>query len=743
MPVDEFGREIKGLPQPSPSGNHSGHHYGPPSNQFGVPQHAAPPPVFHHHGPWRRDSLPLSSNTNSSVGGGGHNKPSRKAHPSERYVDQPLLCGYVWKDQQKEKQTDENTTEVDDSAYEEYKNKYCLNYVRSFFNKHLDDSWFRNRYSPLARKHWLEQEQARAAAEALVISESVQACLDQRKVKTDYPIAFVDKAFLGKGTKTGFRKRKHGESEDPNTSSIPESHLMSVPEGKKMLTISEVPPRVNEDQLLAAFTDRCQIKSLDPSTVSVYSSSPQIKSKNMPMERTVFMVADASVVDEITTQLAKQSSDLPVWQLDVECRDAYGRADYDHDGKGGAPPDGLAVPPRKEVVIVSTQGPRLDVKTLSASLSTKERIPRDREAATTIARALDTAWKIPEAHRLDKLLDRLDLTEPEVVLDVAIAYLRRVHIFSFYNGCARARCVGDVWMGRHPAATVHLRLENADELLAQDQPGAPEPETEPPAEGNVKQAEETGEKETNPSAEVGSADAVAAKDPVPDTKDMLVKRLDDSIDRALQECAVWLGEGLCDEKLLESAETIAEAEQEAERGWLKNHSVDDDGRARCSFHFCRKLFKDRSFLHKHLLKKHKEYLHAEQAKVHDSYMMQAWDEEESRIVPMILVDCGQKFGLRPGRVTGVEPTCEDPEPTLWKIEEERMAIEAANRQRKAELRAQRWEVRAEQGDTGPAPRPSSGFVDVDDMPEEKVEMSFENVAVPTVPKKKKKKRKLL
>ncbi len=39
--------------------------------------------------------------------------------------------------------------------------------------------------------------------------------------------------------------------------------------------------------------------------------------------------------------------------------------------------------------------------------------------------------------------------------------------------------------------------------------------------------------------------------------------------------------------------------------------LDEDGRVRCSLHFCHKLFKDRAFLLKHLLKKQSNQLRAE------------------------------------------------------------------------------------------------------------------------------------
>jgi hypothetical protein len=448
--------------------------------------------------------------------------------------------------------------------------------------------------------------------------------------------------------------------------------------------------------------------------------------------------------------------------LDVECSDPYGRLEYDADGKGGAPADGLAVPPRKTVVLVSAPLPPetlQNVKVLSAALSSKERIPRDKEAACLIARALDVAKQIPRGCRLDDVLEQLfanasssntttdDSTatseQPTLVedmLDVSIAYLRRVHLFSLYNGCTMADSVADVLAGKHPVSTIHVRLQNADEIL------------EAAKDDDLPRAVTTTRTDADKNDSAASVSA---------TKDLLVQRLDDSIAKALENCNVWVNSSSSDDSDPDVA-AIQEAEVEAEETWLEQHSsLDDDSRARCRFHFCHKLFKDSSFLHKHLLKKHVEYATAEKAKCHDAFMMKQWDAVSHRPVPDVLVDCGSIFGLVPVMVQGQVPDAEDPEPALWTKEEERRKRESDNRQRGDEMRQQRNQQRQQQqpqgggefggnneenrgSSGGGGPRPEKGFVDVDDMKEEKMEVSFDNVEIPAVaPKRKKKKRKLL
>ena len=332
-----------------------------------------------------------------------------------------------------------------------------------------------------------------------------------------------------------------------------------------------------------------------------------------------------------------------------------------------------------------------------------------------------------------------------------------------------AEDVGSVLGGYHPAGTIHLRLKGADDILKKAKEenediydDLPMADGEDPKTKDVSNVEgalsggEDGSKEER-------VDAVSPSE----AKDMLVMRLDESIARALErikELCKNSSPFVVNESMDALASEIEALEEKSKKEWVDNHAlIDHDGRARCSFHFCKKLFKDRKFLQKHLLKKHPEFLKAEIAKCHDSYMMKWWDEEVCRPVPQILVDCGSTFGLVPSSVSGSDkPTASDPEPDLWREEQDlkrRMEEEEEmRRQRRAEVMelAERQRKNSEsRGETAGGPpmndsvdptfggggNRSSNFVDVDDMKDEKVELSFENVDVPIIPPKKKKKKK--
>ena len=68
--------------------------------------------------------------------------------------------------------------DAEDAAYREYNAKYCLNYVRTFFNHHLDDPWFRSRLSPLEAHRQAARERKRASAEACEIRREVAQSLE-------------------------------------------------------------------------------------------------------------------------------------------------------------------------------------------------------------------------------------------------------------------------------------------------------------------------------------------------------------------------------------------------------------------------------------------------------------------------------------------------------------------------------------------------------------------------------------
>jgi len=236
-----------------------------------------------------------------------------------------------------------------------------------------------------------------------------------------------------------------------------------------------------------------------------------------------------------------------------------------------------------------------------------------------------------------------------------------------------------------------------------------------------------------------------------------LRALDNKIMSALQKSRALSSQPdvIIDEETDAIAAEIARLQQDVQKMWIRNHTVmepsgKNDGQtvAKCSFHWCQKRFRDKSFLSKHLIKKHPEYLRAEQMTKHDEYMMLAWETSKSRPIPEVCIDCGPEFGImvRPVGGTFSHPTIEDPEPMLIMREEQRRreweAQQESERRRREEYERRRRDEE-ERSKRRQEQEKAFRFVDVDDVKVEKVDVDFQEVELPPEQPKKKKRRKKL
>jgi hypothetical protein len=644
------------------------------------------------------------------------NKETPLTNPSLKYVDGPLLCEFLWK---QEKEKNEDSVQ---ETYEEYRKRYCLNYIRSFFNKHLDDSWFRRLYSPGVQYQTRVQERQRRLSQAKAILDATQS----NTTRDD----FLTNVRLSGGIKGG---PQHHQSID-KLNRVRTSHLLAV----SAIHVTDIPHFVTDSQILNALheamyltDDEHERHNNQDNALELFPTSNLSMVPHTILQRDVIVVGNAKSFSNILHKLRKSSkvavprkhSEKEPLLLEVECSDPYGREQVDNNNN---PNDSILLRsnyPLKATVQLEPLDETSSLRTivLSAAVSSETRIEPDKEAAITIAMALDAKLGMEDVG-IQKILESLSSSNPslspEMMLDVAIAYLRRVHLFCFYTA-ESCHNFADFLIKHN---VIYLRLENADAIL------------------KASCTDQVGENDANNTNDNNINDILE--------NDLLVQRLDKALSMALEQSQEWEAQDYFQD-VKQAAMEIQQLEKEAESDWLRDHCIlDDDNRARCAFRFCHKLFKDVSFLYKHLLKKHKEYLLAEQAKCHDAYMMQNWDGAEERLcVPPILVDCGARFGTVSTPIFGRDPDCVDPEPELWKREEEfreqREKREAAHHPSSSRPFGSSRPRDPEM--TAPPPQlPPRVFVDVDDMKEEKVELNFENIEVPEpVIQKKKKRRKLL
>lgn len=798
----------------------------------------------------------------------------RENHPSQAYTDGPLLCQFVWHKEQsqlksekqqvnasqqlvankdlnqeqiheiagKEVNSDSNiessssmldsqskgfdhSNQKDDTDqdYLTYNKTYCLKYIRHFFNHHLDDMWFRQRYSPLEYRRFVEKERSRARIEAVEIMKEVDASLDEcnstnvneenepKSNSSNSIPSFVMHARLGGGVKSlsstdytdsssPSRKRKYSNSIDHpqndaiSDSGIPKSHLFSFLQNDSALYIMDVPNFVSDIHLYNALKEHSESDSFQIISgpvvggvcTSVQDSGNQFGellkaginnkiSNGHYLDRSVWVIFQThQEKEEVLASLMKyqghhsahhndyrnnerdhsqsKSFKYPkILELEIECSDPYGRTELDGDGRGGLLKEtkeagmneaASIVPIRHVLVFVSSYSAAQtqSLAVLSASISSKSRYSDDRKAAVDIAKRLDIARDIPVHSRLSSVLNKLfgndilkmlqpgdiesysDIIQIEQdVLDVTIAYLRRVHLFSFYNGCIASESIGSTLSGTHPTSTVHLRLHDADFILQKAREDNAEMYGDLAADNIVKSV---------PSD---------ANEP----KDMLVMRLDASIAKAIDVFSSVDESGFTNPFVVNEiidplASEIESMEEKKKTSWLQDHSlIDEDQRARCSFHFCRKLFKDAAFLTKHLLKKHGEHLRAEIAKCHDQYMMGWWEEDHQRPAPPVLVDCGPKFGLIECNLQEEkEPFVVDPEPELWLKEQERKRKKEEDENKYHASKEEKYDHSSSNIEESFR---NDNFDDVDNMKDERIELHFEHIQPSKKSKKKKKK----
>jgi len=90
---------------------------------------------------------------------------------------------------------------------------------------------------------------------------------------------------------------------------------------------------------------------------------------------------------------------------------------------------------------------------------------------------------------------------------------------------------------------------------------------------------------------------------------------------------------------------MREALAGSETNWqATNCSAEKGGRARCGYAWCKKLFKNDVFVHKHLSNKHPEYLKLHQdASVRRGPMRDAFDKDANKPLPFIMTDTGGKY----------------------------------------------------------------------------------------------------
>ena len=685
------------------------------------------------------------------------------------YVDAPMLSfdEFCYHEHTKNRNGEGEAPKPDDGGdkhplqdkYDDYRADFGTTILRSFFNVHIDDEWFRDIYSPLNLTTAVDVATKRAVDEAEVFIEEIEGKIGGGSGGDDGAV-WWSKYALSTGVSrppaaATKGKRKYSDASTPSPEApvnvTPVGHLNAYEivnkksDSTKTLQLEGVPPycsdKVLASQLKSIFNDydRDATKSPPPFTIisgRVNALSRLTKDKTYNRVCWVLFETD-EFYDEFVDACAYASASsggkgikslrYEGMRVKIAVEDLFGRKEVDGDNKGSEydPKNPTHEKPdfvRQTCAIAVKSFNERGAKLLEQESGSPEQILKDKDISLLIAAELDSLRGVPEKFSMKNLVEKMTSdssgdSAPTLVLDVCVAYLRRVHMYLFYDAhlCERE---GEM-----------LEVKTAIRR-------APEP---------------SGDKEEGAEAPViGSASTNST------ISTLRHQRLQKSLD-FLKGKSKQKEENLNarhSEEIDELSDNLKVEVEETKNIWLENHAKavpnEETGeeRYRCSFHFCKKLFKNRTFLDKHLLKKHPEFLAGEEAKAHDDFMKICWESAETRTcLPEVMVRI-PNFGIHPVPIKGTfsRPMIHDPHPAFAAEEEARAR---ANYEREEKRRREFEGDR--RGDLNVMDdRPVTTFVDADDLRDESKEVVFSSEKLdgvlkspPSEGKKKKKKKRRL
>lgn len=301
-------------------------------------------------------------------------------------------------------------------------------------------------------------------------------------------------------------------------------------------------------------------------------------------------------------------------------------------------------------------------------MSTESRIVFDKTRAVALATLLDADRGVPEDTNLAAILRGVATKEeggagqgeqknvtgnlPAAdVLDVAVAYLRRVHLFLYYSG-------------KHFLDEAQL-LSSSHSILGRSLPPAsvtvPDGNGDKENEGVEEKSVEVAEKETveAKSVEVAERETVeATSDSATAISDSVISEylgptnptivaLDTRVAEFIQIMETRVGQSkegaevelTADER---DAKAISEAQNKVISEIAGQNCIDmgENSKVRCAVSECKKLFKGKEFLQKHIQNKHPELVFERLVRIAEPYMLTRYEAVDitARLLPPVEIE---------------------------------------------------------------------------------------------------------
>lgn len=564
--------------------------------------------------------------------------------------------------------------------YEKYQQDYLLDFSEAFFRLSCGEEWFQDRYNPINIIAQEKESAQWAVQESLVVKNALQtdtkgfveACSLEPNVKPPVPPV----GFRGPNNTSTMERGEHdresdnerdGEDRGSSSTSSPSS---SVVAGR-------------------------QLEGLEDCTVfvtAIHACCPR------PVFRTAVLAILAGELSEPESALQPRRIlvSQPTWSPKV--MDRFERVAWIVMRTPEAARRAIDLLRGKEIRVPAPLSPQGDPVTaftfriqahhhsrrsthvLPDFLSIPARIQADLRRAIELAGLLDEDRGVPKDQTLLSLLSTPEVVEfvtsPAQALDVAVAYLRRVHFLAFY---AAKRCRDEAHLltlvptpsfralpynpepsdSTAPFHLLHVLGElqgdvksdglsgsgatNEEEAkgFADEIKGNEEEENEERESGRKRRLSDA-EEEAGGEQSAPSLSTSAGRRPVFSDRrlDALLETLRRQVSLKRERAQNPTIPGSMDE---EDAATLTIAQNVALEEEIKARChVEPDGRCRCCYEYCHKLFKSMDYLSKHLRTKHSDFALDVLLHIAIPYMRKRYEAEDltHRPLPPVEMEAG-------------------------------------------------------------------------------------------------------
>jgi len=651
-------------------------------------------------------------------------------------------------------QRDDAEPETFSRRYSEYRSHYGKEIIRRFFERSSDYAWFRDRYDPVELCGKVEARRAFAQGQAKVFKEeaseitmfdvATKASLDPRREAMEDEDEWEASFQFGSSYKAGNALQIWNIPPSATKSQVESQIHLALEDAANAAAAADGDPAEGDSS--SSFTlllaDAAQRKRFGFETEAWLLFDDPTKAENAEK-----VLADARLDIAVPPAVAMPVLPWPPKASHVKERAAKMKARECQERESFRPRA------KRSLVLASTSGvddfgrgarakryPRALCH--SDKLSNKARIISDARKATRLCALFDAKADVAPETRFATYVDSFDLFRKNALarLDVACAYLRRVHLFLYYSA---TQCRSEIdllardapFFTRHVPASAALHDDDEealggrlggeaqassggggvpmddhdddapvqgiivdmdkriDALLADDggekilttdlkKPGGEkrrrQQELEEPTNANANakakapmddddQGDDDREEEkkkppllVDDAAEVplsagggggggvGGADSEEAP-PEKTPEDVVMpseekKEEDPSGQEEARDKALGLAAKRARETWSYDLPPCLAAESEAEKAqveeatddFVRQHAVEEDqGRSRCAYEWCHKLFKSEGFVRKHLANRHADYLEAWLAPVKRPWMWTLYLLDDAKPLPPV------------------------------------------------------------------------------------------------------------